>query len=786
MASPAHPTPVICFGQFELDAANGELRKAGIPLKIHPQPFRVLLLLAERPRRTVTRDEIQQCLWGDNTFVDFERGINSCVNQIRAVLGDDPEKPRYVETLPRKGYRFVAPVTSKLCVEPASLSAANVPVGTLQLQSAAAELHTQDRSRIHVVPEEAARINRPESRRGVAFAIAGCVALFLVVAVAVWLRVRESASPARLPDPTQVQLTANSGENAVTGGAISPDGKYLAYADTSGIHIKMIQTGDTRDVPQPETLKGMQVSWAIAPNWAQEGARIIATASVPGRPPGIWSVPVIGGAPRKIRDDATATGVSRDGSSVAFTTRTSKIGSDLEIWMMNSDGEHAQKLYEGDDNTDFMSPEWSPDGQRIAYLLHHEVGEKVQFSLESRDLRRGPAARVLPTWVWDWNWSPDGRLIYSMDDAGPIGESCSFWGVRLDARSGDALEMPKRLTRWAGTCMDSLSMTGDGRRLAFRKWSWQGDVYVADMEGGRRIFAPQRLTLNEGRSYPAAWTPDGKAVIFGAYRDGQWGLFKQAVGAEKAEFLATVADSKHLSDYGLDDVWSAGARVSPDGSWLLFPSAPPDIATTASTLTPIRLMRVPMAGGAAEFVLTAESYEGLACARAPATLCAIAEGSSDRKQFVFTAFDPLRGRGREIARFDTDPLARYPNDYLWDLSSDGTRIAIIQCSGPAIHLLSLTGQPSRVIAAKGWNNLQSVGWTPDGNGLIVASATDEGADLLHVDLQGHADTLWKQRGILEPANASLFAPWGLLSPDGRHLAIYAGHLNGNMWMMENF
>jgi TolB-like protein/Tfp pilus assembly protein PilF len=103
---------MIRFGPFELDAANGELRKAGVSLKIHPQPLQVLLLLVEHSGQTVTRGEIQRCLWGDNTFVDFERGINFCVNQIRVALGDDAEKPRYVETLPRRGYRFVAPVST--------------------------------------------------------------------------------------------------------------------------------------------------------------------------------------------------------------------------------------------------------------------------------------------------------------------------------------------------------------------------------------------------------------------------------------------------------------------------------------------------------------------------------------------------------------------------------------------------------------------------------------------------------------------------------------------------
>ena len=127
MASPAHRPSVFCFGQFELDAANGELRKGGVSLKLHPQPFQVLLLLVERPRQIVTRDEIRGCLWGGNTFVDFERGINSCVNQIRATLGDDPEKPRYVETLPRRGYRFIAAVTNGASQQRANL----VPLAVL-------------------------------------------------------------------------------------------------------------------------------------------------------------------------------------------------------------------------------------------------------------------------------------------------------------------------------------------------------------------------------------------------------------------------------------------------------------------------------------------------------------------------------------------------------------------------------------------------------------------------------------------------------------------------------
>jgi len=111
MASPARFLSRFRFGAFELDAASGELRKSGMPIKLRLQAAQVLLLLAERSGHIVTREEIRERLWSDNTFVDFERGINFCVNQIRAALGDDAENPRYIETLPRRGYRFIAPVT---------------------------------------------------------------------------------------------------------------------------------------------------------------------------------------------------------------------------------------------------------------------------------------------------------------------------------------------------------------------------------------------------------------------------------------------------------------------------------------------------------------------------------------------------------------------------------------------------------------------------------------------------------------------------------------------------
>lgn len=98
------------FGLFELDYDGQQLRHEGIPCRLQPQPFKVLALLVSRANRVVTREDLRHELWGDETFVDFEQGLNYCIRQIRAVLGDEPQSPRYIETIPRRGYRFIAPV----------------------------------------------------------------------------------------------------------------------------------------------------------------------------------------------------------------------------------------------------------------------------------------------------------------------------------------------------------------------------------------------------------------------------------------------------------------------------------------------------------------------------------------------------------------------------------------------------------------------------------------------------------------------------------------------------
>jgi serine/threonine protein kinase len=609
--------------------------------------------------------------------------------------------------------------------------------------------------------------------------VAGVFASLLLVGTTLWFQNRGASFQPGLPELRQRQLTANPSENAVVSGAISPDGRYLAYSDLNGIHIKLIETGETKNIPQPADLKGAQVNWGIVSTWTRGGAGFIANAAVPGKRPSIWSITMTGEL-RKLRDDAVAASVSRDGSWVAFTV------ANRELWIMRSDGTQAQKIFQAIGLDNVFGAEWSPDGQRLSYNYFHQLRDKGEFFLQSRDLKGGPAVTALATHaahIEDWSWLPDGRILYSITDPGPASETCNFWTVQIDPRTGKPSEQPKRLTDFAGFCVDTTSSTADSKRLTFRRWAWQGHVDVADLAAdGVRISNLRRLTQNEGRNYPASWTADSKAVVFGAYRDGQWKIFKQRLDNNTAEPVVTTAKG----------MYGAEARVSPDGAWILYLA--PSLEDDTSFAT-VRLMRTPINGGSSDLVLTARIpeygyYNDPVCARAPATVCVITEEAEDYKHLIFTAFDPVRGRGRELGRFDggSDDGA-----YDWDLSPDGKHMAVLKTSQNRVHVLSFDGQAPHDTAVKSEAALQTVNWTSDGKALFASTATPEGSVLLRIDFQGNSQVVWQQKGSIAPWGGDVdlgmggpSAPWAVPSPDGRHVAIYSWTLSANMWMMENF
>src|SRR5438445_7207598 len=111
MALEAQASAILRFGVFEVDVRAGEVHKQGVRIKLQEQPFHVLTILMQRPGEVVTREELRNQNWPADTFVDFDNSLNTAINKLREALGDSADNPRFIETLPRRGYRFIAPVT---------------------------------------------------------------------------------------------------------------------------------------------------------------------------------------------------------------------------------------------------------------------------------------------------------------------------------------------------------------------------------------------------------------------------------------------------------------------------------------------------------------------------------------------------------------------------------------------------------------------------------------------------------------------------------------------------
>jgi DNA-binding winged helix-turn-helix (wHTH) protein len=206
LVQPAPVSPnTIRFGLFEADLSVGELRKRGRRIPLQDQPFRVLTLLLLRPGELVSREEFQRALWSGDTFVEFDEGLNKAIQKLRQALDDSPDNPRFIETLPRKGYRFIAPVDRSASEASAAQAQPTPSDGNAASPPAAGPVK---RWRSGVLP----------------WVLFGVVSVALVVLAGVYFQVFRPAPPTLKTVP----LTSYAGEQITT--AFSPDGKQVAFA----------------------------------------------------------------------------------------------------------------------------------------------------------------------------------------------------------------------------------------------------------------------------------------------------------------------------------------------------------------------------------------------------------------------------------------------------------------------------------------------------------------------------------------------------------------------------
>ncbi|HZR64119.1 MAG TPA: winged helix-turn-helix domain-containing protein [Terriglobales bacterium] len=723
METPSKP-PVIQFGAFEVDSRAGELRKNGYKVRIQQQPFAVLMALLERPGEVVTREELRDRLWPNDTFVDFEHGLNAAVKRLRDALGESAERPVFIETLAKRGYRFIGSINGH--------HLAPIPPPVLPVS----------------VP---ATSKRP-------YAVRLTIVVFVVLAIAIGVTLFLRNRPQPTADHIETRLTENSPENPVTGAAISPDGNYLAYSDTTGLYLKLIRTGETHALNLPTDFYATPVSWF------PDGAHLLVNGGEKREADGLWSLSIYGGQPRKVIDSALTGFVSPDGQRIAVLRGSPDWGVyGSEIWTYNADGTNPVRSVPGVANSAIGGLAWSPDGRRIAYTLTRWYGHSSDTSTIEI---AGPDGSGAHTLLRNRNigpaieWLPDGRLIYALREERPNQRDSNAWAMQVNKDSnisGNSV----RLTRSFGW-ISGISSSSDGKHLAFLKDAWGGHVFLGQLSPDENhVVNIRRITLEESKDLPTAWTADSKAILFSSDRNGHSEIFKQAIDQTQAELLVSSAANLLLP------------RLSPDGSEVLYISVPQD----ASAATPGTVYAAPVNGGVSRKILEINGLGmgNVECARAPANFCVI--HFIDGEHVTFFRFDPKTGAKSELTSIDNQ------DELNWGLSPDGAYLAILPYSpeNGSVTLYSVSDGKMKTLDVKGWTGLNKVDWAADSKSMFIGTLNRAGhIALLRVTLDGGVHVL--REGNFPSLCGCAF--WAIPSPDGKRVALNQPTGASNVWGLD--
>jgi Tol biopolymer transport system component len=704
---------------------------------LQEQPFQLLAILLEQPGQVVTRDELRRRLWPADTFVDFDHGLNAAVKRLRDALGDSADDPRFVETLAKRGYRFVATVN---------------------------EAPKETRSAL--VGEGGATFAR-HCRRHWPKLVAALLVLSMATSAG-WVAAR------RLNPKVQVseqRLTANAQDDPVLSAVVSPDAKYLAFADRSGLFLRIVATGETHSIALPANSRMRPTSWF------PDGTHMLVVNAMESREdPSLWSVSVLGGSPRKLLENARSGSVSPDGSQITFIRGNAV---NQEIWLASAQGgqqrrvigqsgevqqeQHGELL--ANSGEIFGQSVWSRDSSRFAFTRYiYRPGYRdgdvsigicdpgtghVDFVLSNRRLGEAIA------------WTADDRLVYSLSEPPPNQRDSNLWVQPLDIRAGKLIGTAQRLTTGPDV-KTGLSFSADRHHLSFLRRSGEPHIYISQVEvAPDHLSPPVRLGLEEGRNFPYAWTPDSKSLMFTSDREGSFHLFKQAVDQSAPDLLA---DGKETV---------MGARLNPDGSEVLY-LVTPDADDPAGR---VRLMRIPVNGGTPQLVLQEAQIENMQCARLPSKLCLFSR--NELHAIRFFSFDAVSGKTRELTQISRSSELKFN----WTLSADGSMLALAawrqgQVLGE-IQIFSIATGKQRTLTLNGWTRIASIDWAADSRSIWVSASDLSGVQaLLKVDLKG--------RSVPMLQDAQRDMGWAIPSPDGRQVAIWEASGSSNVWLLQGF
>ena len=580
----------IRFGVFEVDLRAGELRKDGLKVRLQEQPFRVLALLLENPGEVVTRDELREKLWSADTYVDFDKSLNTTVNKLREALGDSAENPRFVQTLHRRGYRFIAPVEG----------IAQESRAVLQAEAA------KDGAPTGVGPTQP---GHPWGSRRflqtVIVALAVSLVVTLGVVVAMWTR-----SPEPIQRASIARFAFGLGSD-VRDPVISPNGQHIAYIrgqlPTSKLWVQDLDREEPREIDGTE---GAETPfWSPGSDFIGFGAgrKELKKVSVDGSPALVLcEIPVATGA-------GSAGTWSPDGAAIVFRAGPSRRSSNL--YEVAANGGPPKLLVEPDEFQGRTSPYFLPlgDGRRV--LMFATYSEPDEYRIVLRNLDTGDED-VLAKGTRPF-YSPSGHILYETSD-----QPGTLWALPFSAESlkpageafplvqnaaspsvdntGTLVYLDRRESGWqlvwrdrSGKKLGSIgqrqesmlhaALSPDGHRVAVSARE-KGNSDIRIHEAARPI--KTRLTSQPGQELLPIWSPSGNQI---AFNSGGNLLRRSADGGGDATVLLKRPKRETQCDWSRDGKYILFLRLDNGGRELWYLSLEED----GSGFEPVHFLQTP-------------------------------------------------------------------------------------------------------------------------------------------------------------------------------------------------
>ncbi len=506
---------VVRFDVFEIDLRAGELRKEGRLVRIQEQPFRVLSLLLERSGEVVTRNELRQSLWPADTFVDFDHGLNSAVARLREALRDSADKPRFIETVAKRGYRFIFQVD---VLPPA------IPVADPRVDRTRAREHAWTLAWIAGVP------------------------LFvLFCAIGLWALYRKTAE-GPLSSIEVVPLVGLRGFQVTP--AFSPDGNQVAFRNGDGAHNTGIYTAL---VGGEKSLRLSDDPGDCCPTWSPDG-RHIAFTRYADKTFSIVVVPALGGTEHRVymgpAPMAGGLSWSPDGRLLAFPEASAADPPRSWISLLSLANYSTQRLTEPPGGSLDSQPAFSPDGSQLAfvrstvagvsndvYVIPAAGGRVKRLTFDHRPIIGHPA------------WTVDGReIVFSSTRGGPD----SLWRISASGGMPRPVDGPIGEGGWP-------SIPSKGEQLVYEQVVAKFNIWRLDLKDQKHYQSPPSVLVSEkGDKMRPDLSPDGKKIAFESNRLGFWDIWTCATDGSNCDQVTSLHGT------------AGRARWSPDGRYIAF------------------------------------------------------------------------------------------------------------------------------------------------------------------------------------------------------------------------